>query len=138
MDDSPELFDEGEFVYRRIHRSFVQSELPLSIQPAAFRPNENDKTGLSVFRARDVQAADTLETVPIAKRGEYLVARLAVRDLLRLGLTVVDDPDPDGPPGHSVIPELSWNSYQANKRRLKEVQVELATLASHRIVHPSP
>lgn len=36
----------SEFVYRRIHRSFLDPALELPVQPAAFRPNENDKTGL--------------------------------------------------------------------------------------------
>jgi hypothetical protein len=51
-------------------------------------------------------------------------------------LTVVPEPDPNGPPGHAIIPELSWSAYQANKRRLKQVQVEMAKLASAAIVHP--
>jgi hypothetical protein len=135
VDDQSSPVDDSEFVYRRVHRSFVDEALALPIQPAAFRPNPNDTTGLSVFRARFVQPADTLTAVPEAKRGEYVIARIAVRDLLRLGLSLKPDPDPDGPPGHAIIPELSWPAYSADKKHLKVVQLELATLASRDIVH---
>ena len=43
--DEHQPVDPGEFVYRRIHRTYYHSGLPLSIQPAAFRPNPNDTTG---------------------------------------------------------------------------------------------
>ncbi len=133
MDPQLQPVDAGEFVYRRVHRSFVQTNLLIPIQAAAFRPNQHDTTGLSVFRARFVQPVATLVGVEPGKRNEYCVARLLVQDLHRLGLTVI--PEPDGPPGHAVIPELSWQAYQANKQRLKQVQVELAKLASAAIVH---
>jgi hypothetical protein len=109
--------------------------LPIPIQAVAFRPNQNDITGLSVFRAAFVQAADTLANIEADKRDNYYVARIAVQDLQRLGLTVVPELDPDGPSGHAIIPELSWQAYQADKQRLKQVQVELAKLASADIVH---
>jgi hypothetical protein len=133
--DEHQPVDETEFVYRRIHRVYYQADLPLPIQPAAFRPTPNDTTGISVFRARLVQPAATLANVDAGKQNEYYVARLAVRALRNLGLTVVPDPVPNGPAGHAIIPELSWQSYQADKRRLKQVQLELARLASADIVH---
>jgi hypothetical protein len=127
--------DEGEFVYRRIHRTYYQAGLPIPIQLAAFRPNPSDTTGLSVFRAAFVQPEDTLARLDASKRNEYYIARIAVGDLQRLGLSVVPEPDPNGPRGHAVIPELSWQAYQADKQRLKRVLLELARLASTAIVH---
>jgi hypothetical protein len=50
-------------------------------------------------------------------------------------LTVLAAPDPSGPSGHAVIPELSWPAYQADKQRLKPIQLELARLASAELVH---
>ena len=129
--------EESEFVYRRIHRSYCQEGLPIPISPAAFRPNSNDTSGLSLFRAAFVQPADTLANIEPEKRDNYYVARIAVQDLQRLGLSVVADPQPDGPLGHAIVPELSKQAYQADKQRLKQVQVELAKLASAAIVHPS-
>jgi hypothetical protein len=114
---------------------YYQADLPMPVQPVAFRPTQNDTTGISVFRASLVQPADTLANLEAGKRNEYYVARLAVRDLRALGLTVVPDPQPDGPAGHAIIPELSCQAYQTDKRRLKQVQLELARLASAEIVH---
>jgi len=125
----------NEFVYRRIHRNFYDAQLSTPVQRVAFQPNKNDSTGLSVFRARFVQPVDTLANIEAAKQSDYYVARLAVQDLHRLGLTVVPEPDPGGPAGHAVFPELSWQAYQADKQRLKVIQVELAKLASAAIVH---
>lgn len=133
--DEHQPVDESEFVYRRIPRNFYQASLPIPIQRVAFCPNQNDTTGLSVFRAAFVQPADTLANIDASKRNDYYVAKLAVQDLQRLGLTVAPEPDPNGPLGHAVIPEMSWQAYQAEKQRLKAIQVELAKLASAAIVH---
>lgn len=133
--DEHQPVDASEFVYRRIPRNYYQAGLPIPIHPAAFRPNQNDTTGLSVFRAAFVQPVDTLRNIDASKRNNYYVTRLAVQELHRLGLTVAPEPDPDGLPGHAIIPELSWPAYQADKQRLKQVQVELAKLASAAIVH---
>ncbi len=135
MDEEP--VNDREFVYRRVHRSFFDVSLAMPIQREAFRPNRNDATGLSVFRSDFVLPADTLANIDPAKARDYCVCRLAVADLLNLGLTVMPEPIADGPRGHAVIPELSWPAYVANKQRLKEVQLELARLASAGIVLPS-
>jgi hypothetical protein len=133
--DEHQPVDASEFVYRRIPRNHYQAGLPIPIQRAAFCPNPHDTTGLSVFRAAFVQPADILTNIDASKRNNYYVARIAVQDLHRLALTVEPDPDPDGPPGHAIIPELSYRAYQADKQRLKQVQLELAKLASAAIVH---
>jgi hypothetical protein len=132
--DELQPVDDSEFVYRRILQRFYDPELPVPIPPLAFRPNQNDTTGISVFRARFVEPADTLVGVDADKRTTYYVAQLLIRDLRKLGLTVIPEPDPEGPAGHAVIPELSWKAYQANKRDLREIQLELGKLASEGIV----
>ena len=133
--DETEPVDDSEFVYRRIHPNFYDPGLPVAVAPEAFRPSQNDTTGLSVLRARFAQPQDTLAGGDPAKVSGYYVARLSVRDLRTLGLTVVPEPATGGPPGHAVIPEFGWTAYQANKRRLKLIQLELAKLASADIVH---
>jgi hypothetical protein len=134
MDDHEPVKDD-EVVYRRIHASFFDPSIPTRIRREVFRPSHNDDTGLSVFRAAFVQPAGPLVDIDASKQNDYYVVRLAVVDLHRLGLTVVPDPDPAGPLGHAIIPELSWPAYQADKQRLKQVQLELAKLASTAIVH---
>jgi hypothetical protein len=133
--DEHEPVQDGEFVYRRIHRSFLDANIPIPISRGAFCPNHHDMTGLSVFRARFVKPVDILANVEAEKRNDYYIARLAVRDLHQLGLSIVAEPEVVGPPGHAVIPELSWLSYHAEKQRLKVIQLNLAKLASADIVH---
>jgi hypothetical protein len=135
MEDEHQPVEESEFVYRRIPEKYYDPDVPVPIPALAFRPNQRDTTGISVFRARFLTPAQTLAGVEASKRNSYYVARLAVSDLKRLGLTVLPEPDPHEPAGHSVIPELSWKAYQADKQRLRDVQLELAILASRGIVH---
>src|SRR5690242_17880544 len=96
----------------------------LSVRREAFRPSQGDTTGLSVFRARFVQPADTLANLDPTKARDYYVARPAVSALRALGLTVVPEPEPGGPPGHAIIPELSWQRYLAQKQQWKPTLVE--------------
>ncbi|MBI3412067.1 MAG: hypothetical protein HY040_27365 [Planctomycetes bacterium] len=133
--DEHDPVDDGEFVYRRIHRSFFLASALIPIQFPAFRPNANDLTGISVFRAALAQPTDTLGNIQHDKIVEYYVSRLHVRELQKLGLSVVPEPLPTGPPGHAVIPELNWPSYRQHKQRWKPIIVELVRLASADVVH---
>jgi hypothetical protein len=133
--DENDPVDESEFVLRRIHLSFFDPALSTPIRAEAFRPLQNDESGLSVFRALFVQPAGTLAGIDASKAKNYYVARLEVRRLRGLGLTVEPDPIAVGPPGHAVIPELIWSAYIAQKRQWKAILVELAKLASPEIVH---
>jgi hypothetical protein len=135
MSDEAAPVDADEFVLRRIHKSYFDSRLPLPIQPVAFKPTESDVDGLSVFRERFVSPAE----VAAAGRtpGAYHVARLAVRDLQALRLTVV--PSPGELPGHAVLAELNRAFYEQDRAGAKLLQAALAKLASQGIVHqPSP
>lgn len=135
MEDEQQPVADDEFVLRRVHRVYYDQHLPIPIQPAAFRPTQRDTTGISVLRERFATPADTLANLPPDKRADYYVVRLPVRDLLTLGLSVVPEPIPGGPPGHAVIPELNRGAYARNKRGLKEIQLRLAMLAGSHIVH---
>lgn len=133
--DERDPVEENEFVYRRIHWRYFDASLPVSIHAEAFRPTDKDTTGISTARAAFSMPQDTLANLDPAKAKDCYVARISVRDLQKLGLSVLPDPIPGGPPGHAVIPELSWPTYQADKNRLKPILVELAKLASADIVH---
>ena len=68
------------------------------------------------------------------KPGEYYVTCLSVRVLNeRLGLSVIPDADENQPRGHALIPEI--NASNTRDPRSKEIQRELAKLASRSIVH---
>jgi hypothetical protein len=136
MNEELEPVGHEESVLRRIPMSFYEEGLPTPIQRAAFRPNEQDTTGLSVYRARFVSSySDVLRNVKPEKREKYYICRLCARDLFALNLTVVPDPDPEDIPGHCIIPELSWQKYQDEYERLAEIQLQLAGLGSRDIVH---
>lgn len=132
--DEHEPIDQSEFVYRRIHPNFYKASPLVAVLYEAFRPTRADQAGLSVVRARYAQPEDLLKKVDPATVGRYTVARLSVRDLKNLGLSVEPDPVADGPPGHALIPELSWSAYQAKKGQRKPILFQLAKLASADIV----
>lgn len=133
--DERDPVDHSEFVYRRIHRSFFTAGAPTPVWPWAFRPNQNDATGISVFRASFATPTSILADVDPTKVDDYYIARLSVAALRNLGLTVEPEPVAGGSPGHAVVPELSWSAYQAKKQQVKPILVELAKLASADIVH---
>ena len=69
------------------------------------------------------------------KPGECYVVRFRVHELIAAGLSVVPDPLADGPPGHSLIPELRRSKYQENKPKTKETLLKLAGMASNNIAY---
>jgi hypothetical protein len=125
---------EDEWVLRLIAPAYYRAGLPLPIQPEAFRPLDKGEAGISVFRARFADPLQALTVVAESKRHGYYVARLAVLDLLALGLSVRPDPI-EKAPGHAIIPELNTADYQGKKAFWKVVQRQLAELASKDIVH---
>jgi hypothetical protein len=130
---TPVQLSADEFILRRIHKSHSAPLGPQIILPAAFRPSQEDITGLSVFREHLVTAAEVAAAG--RKPGEYYVARLSVRTLRDLGFTVIDDDQPNGLRGHALIPELGLEAYQRNKSTLKCAMAELARQGSQAIVH---
>jgi hypothetical protein len=125
-----------EFVLRRIHKNHVDPGPPLAIGLAAFRPTPEDTAGLSVYRGKHASPADV--DAGGRKPGEYYVARLSVRQLRHLGLSVIEDEQPQGPAGHALIPELSLSAYQQDKQKARELQIQLAELAGQDIVLVPP
>lgn len=99
--------DEEESIYRRIHPNFYGPGAPVPILYEAFRPNRNDSAGLSVIRALFALPQALLTNIDPATVANYAIARLSVRALRRIGLTVEPDPLVTGPPGHAIIPELN-------------------------------
>jgi hypothetical protein len=133
MNEESQFVADEEFVLRRIHKNQVDPGPPPVIGFAGFRPTPEDTAGLSIFREKLVSPA--LVAASGRKPGEYYVVRLPVSYLRQLGLTVLADEQAAGPAGHALIPGLSLEACRREKVRLREVQVRLAELASHNIVH---
>ncbi len=121
-----------EYILRRIHRNMFDASLQVPAARIAFQPGPRDTRGISVFRQMFLSAPELANAG--RKPGEYYIARLSVRELKdRLDLSVVPDVDENQPPGHALIPEI--NTSRMRDPRSKEIQRELAKLASKSIVH---
>lgn len=135
MTDQHDPVSPDEYVFRRIpkdkHR--YDPSLPEPVTRVAFEPNEKDIDGISIFRALFV-SAESVAAAGLGRNG-YCIARLLVRDIIALGLTVISDPH-DQLPGHSLIPELAFQRANAKetKPKSKEYQRALAKLAGKSIV----
>jgi hypothetical protein len=124
---------EHRYILRRVHKDRCTKTEPIEVLRGGFCPAEADRDGLSVYFEDQVHPA--LLAAYARKPLEAFVVRLPLKEVLELGFTVVPQEDPDGPPGHALIPELSFPSYEGNKKRWKPLQQELARLASNNIVH---
>ena len=103
-----EPITDDELLYRRVPASLNLYE-PISephLLPDAFRPNANDLTGLSVYRAK----YKSLEQAAQGRVGkEYYVAVLRAGDLRSKGIEVFPRPL-EGDPGHAEIPGLTYQN----------------------------
>jgi hypothetical protein len=133
MSQGQDPVSDDEQVLRRVHKSHYDASLSVAIHFAAFRPSKQDTSGLSVFREKYISAAEV--AAASRKPQECFVVRLLVSTLRDLKLSVIAEEDPVGLPGHAVIPELSVTAYGEEKKRLKDILVELSRLASSAIVH---
>lgn len=130
---------DDEYVYRRVLKQYY-NDIPSwpgdRVDRLAFRPTDKDTEGLSVYRAPFVQPAE-LDIDSEGCPGRYYVARIPVRALREIGLSVEPNPA-DGPQGHSLIPEIRTGLKGKDKESSKEKQVALARLASEFIVYTPP
>jgi hypothetical protein len=102
------------------------------INLAAFRPHpKNDADGLSFFRESLIDAKSVAESARNPAE-YYVVARLSVAELNRLGLTVVESEIPDLP-GHCHIPELAASIYHQDKASKNRYKVILSKAGRSRI-----
>jgi hypothetical protein len=123
-----------ESVLRRIHKNntrFGGAEL-IVLRPA-FAPNDEDTDGISLYRERYT----SIDSLVAAARspGAVYVARLTVAEVRELGLSL--DITKGDLPGHVSIPELSFKKCNLD-RTTKDLQKQLADLATQRIVHTPP
>jgi hypothetical protein len=131
---------DNEIIYRRIPLVWCDQKQGL-VKIEAFKPGEQDVTGLSVSRAKYRQrAADTARNT----RGkQYYIASLKVSELRKHGIDVVprplhsDNPEhPEHDPSHAEIPQLT---YQARKSdRCMEIMHLLATVLCDSVDGPYP
>lgn len=130
---------DDEFVFRRVLKKYYDncpSSPDARVDKLAFRPTDQDVDGLSVYRALFV-SPDELDRDREGKPGRYYVARLAVRMIKEIGLSVRANPA-NGLAGHSLIPEIRNGLKGDDKKCSKELQFALARIASADIVYSPP
>lgn len=99
--------------------------------------DDKEPEGISVY----LESCTTPAALATAIAGRrYYVARLTVADFTRLGLNVVPNEDGDrlGLRGHCVVPELNSDYSIYSKDRSKEIEDQLAIVASENIVYCPP
>lgn len=128
-----EAIGPNEILLRRIHRNNYNANADVGVKRCEFEPKERDVDGLSLYRETCVDA----ETLDAAGRqpDNYYIARISVKQITDLGMTVVSTPHLDPKvPGHVSIPQLSFAQCAENTPLCKDRQLALAQIASQNIV----
>ena len=135
MGDGSEPIENDEHLYRRIPvqpQYYDPSQGP-EPSPLAFHPRKDDKTGISVFRAKYV----TPEQLAQSGRGKrYYVAVLRVGDLRNHGLEVVPRIEGHALPGHAELPNLTFENKRSDAA--EEAKQILARKLCLKILGPFP
>lgn len=123
-----------EYLLRRVHRNQIRTGSD-EFTRGAITPNSGDTDGLSFYREASVSLSQLLAATD--RPDDFLVLRIKVAEITKLGLSVVQKPDesPEPLPGHCIIPELNHGDYQADKatgqpRRWPKVQDNLLKASS--------
>jgi len=111
------------------------------INPNAFTPAPDDVDGISLFR-EDFVTKEYLASVnqhPSRAR----VARVVAKECTDLQLSLKPAPDPNEPPGHTLIPEMPFLGKKtahnkAQKQNIKDLAQKLAQIASKNEVYTPP
>lgn len=113
--DSIDSIADGELLFRRIPASqnWVDPQSKV-VDPLAFRPRQNDTTGLSLSRAKYGSAAE--EAGRGAKGKCFYVAILSIDKLRTVGIDVVASPLPEHE-GHAEIPALTFDNRKSDRSR---------------------
>ena len=135
-DDQREPVAADEIILRRILKDNYNAGLEMKVSVLAFRPTKIDTDGMSFYRERFISPVELVRRTARRPVEDYYVSRLKAADLESMGFTFKLTPDPNGIPGHFVIPQLNLGRYEDKKTRdhFKEIQLVLAKLASKDVV----
>lgn len=135
MQPGEEPLVDDELIYRRIptQPEFFNPAIDPDPTPRAFRPRKDDKTGISVYRAK----YKSPEQVATNDRGkQFFVAVLNVGELRARGIEVAPDPNLPDDPGHAEITDLTYVNRKTPAS--KEIMVQLAHELTREVVGPLP
>jgi len=135
MGDQREPVEDDETLYRCVpaRPDYYDPAQQPSLAPQAFRPVRSDVTGLSLCRAKFVTPAQAAAAL---RDPSYFVAVVRAGDLRKHGIEVVPAPLESGPPGHTEIPALR---YETRRCDLQEGwQRLLAQVLCREVLGPFP
>src|SRR6478609_9156755 len=117
--DGTEPVEDDETLFRRVpvNPKYYNPEIDPLPTPLAFRPREDDKTGLSVSRAKYTTMFDVVGN---PRDKSFYVAVLVAGSLGERGIRVEPAPEP-GDPGHVELPDLRYDNRSS--REAEEWQV---------------
>jgi hypothetical protein len=120
-----EPIGDGEILYRRIPVSMGWYDTH-GLSPEAFEPRDDEKTGISVFRAKYKSLEEAANGK--SKKG-YYIAVFRAGDLRANGIEVMPRPEADDP-GHAELPNLTCDNRNTNealeiKSRLTELKLSV-------------
>jgi hypothetical protein len=123
--DSPD--DAESLRHEPLLRRFVPDSLSNQVPATAFRPTENDTTGISVSLENLPDPIGRVLAMARTPRERYSVCRFVLSGFDEL--SVSRSPEPHDP-GHGTIPELAppygkLKNSDARKIKLREWQAEL-------------
>jgi len=127
--DESDPIDGEEVLYRRIPASQGwYDEATKELNSAAFHPNRNDETGISIVRGK----YKTVKQAAMGRTGKkYYVAVLKASDLAQQGITVASRPElPDGKidKAHAELPELNKDNRRSDEvASLEEILAQKLT-----------
>lgn len=121
MPDGTEPVDQNERIYRRVHAGtgYYKPDKPLS--PKAFKPLSQDTDGISVTRARYVNAPQDAAALGTVGKSYYVLEQRA-GDLMGVGLTIKPSPQAPDDVGHAVIPELNISKGENDPTLLETME----------------
>jgi hypothetical protein len=111
--DGTEPIHDGEILFRRIpvSQNWYDPSIAPFPSPQAFRPRDDDITGLSLVRGQPYNTLEEAARGP-ARKG-YYVAVLTAGDLRKRRIQVVPRPVP-GISGHAEIPDLTAANWDTD------------------------
>ncbi len=134
VQDEEDAIDDEEVLLRRIptRPDFMNPAAGSRPSRMAFRPREDDQTGLSVFRERYISAVDLCRN---SEGKRFYVARFLARDIRAVGMDV--RPRRNGPkPGHAEIISLTFENRKDDKS--ETWQIFMARELEMDVVGPHP
>ncbi len=136
QDCADEGISDDEFVYRRVsmESGWYDPSLELRVAWLAFRPNENDVGGISVWRAKYKSPREVARIAPRPGHHYYVLVLNAGR-LREAGVELHPSPE-DGGPGHASLINLSAEHYRSNKDAVRALAETIRTSLIEQVKGP--